>query len=66
MSDKPNIAYAAKIIDKIDKQADCLEKYAEQDGHSGKAPASVYHWQATHFRDIADEIRRALGIGGQA
>lgn len=49
-----------KIIDKIDQQAKCLEGYAEQDGHSGKAPASVYHWQATHFRDIGAELRKAV------
>lgn len=48
------------IIGRIRKQADCLEGYAESHGFSGKAPASVFHWQATHFRDLAAEMERAL------
>jgi hypothetical protein len=48
------------IIVRIRKQADCLENYAESHGFSGKAPASVFHWQATHFRDLAAEMDRAL------
>lgn len=48
------------LIARIDQQADSLEKYAEDEGYSGKAPASVFHWQATHFRDIAEDMRRAL------
>jgi len=48
------------IIGRIRTQADCLEGYAESHGFSGKAPASVFHWQATHFRDLAAEMERAL------
>ncbi len=54
------------LIDKIDVQAKCLEGYAESSGFSGKAPASVFHWQATHFRDLAAEMRAALTEGQQS
>lgn len=50
----------ADIADRIERQATYLEGYAEQAGHSGKAPASVYHWQATHFRDLAKELAALL------
>jgi hypothetical protein len=49
-----------KIIDKIDVQAECLEHYAEQSGYSAKPVPSVFHFQATHFRDIAKELRDAI------
>ena len=54
------------IIKRIRVQATCLEGYAEQNGFSGKAPASVFHWQATHFRDLADELDRALAAHSDA
>lgn len=50
----------AEIADKIERQAECLEGYAEQSGHHAKPVPSVFHSQATHFRDYANELRAAL------
>jgi len=62
VEDGRKVERVASIIDRIDVQAKCLEGYAEQSGFSGKAPASVFHWQATHFRDLAAELRAALAL----
>jgi len=49
-----------RIIERMRKQADVLEEYAEQEGYSGRAPASVFHWQATHFRDLIEELEEEI------
>lgn len=49
-----------RIADKIERQATCLEGYAEQAGHEAKPVPSVFHFQAMHFRDYAAEIRASL------
>lgn len=59
------LADLVRLVDKIVLQAKCLEGYAEQDGYKA-TPPSVYHWQATHFRDIAAEIRTVLRNRGRA
>lgn len=56
----PILAALEGFVEAVKKQADCLEGYAEQDGHSGKPPASVYHWQATHFRDAAVAAEKTI------
>jgi hypothetical protein len=50
----------ARIADRITRQAECLEGYAEKAGHAAKPVPSVFHSQAMHFRDLADELRAAL------
>jgi hypothetical protein len=46
-----------RIADKITRQAECLEGYAEKAGHGARPVPSVFHSQAMHFRDLADELR---------
>ena len=48
------------ILRRMEVQAECLEAYAEMEGYNGVAPASVFHWQATHFRDLIQELKEAL------
>jgi hypothetical protein len=51
------------IADKIERQAECLKTYAEGAGFEVR---SVFHSQAIHFRDYANELRAALlNPGGQ-
>ncbi len=50
-------AAIAQAADKLERQADCLCAYAEQNGEKAKPIPSVYHLQAVHFRDIAKELR---------
>jgi hypothetical protein len=45
------------IADRIDQQADCLEAYARDHGFTDKPVPSVFHLQASHFRDLAKELR---------
>ena len=51
----------ASIADRIDRQAECLEKYAERRGFEAKPIPSEFHWEATHFRDLASELRKLTG-----
>jgi hypothetical protein len=46
----------ADIARKILTQADCLQRYAEQAGHEATPVPSVFHFQASHFRDYAREL----------
>ena len=50
------------IANKIERQADCLDKYAEDHGHEAKPVPSVFHLQSSHFRDYAREIREMIGV----
>ncbi len=50
----------AEIASKIERQAECLEGYAEQSGHHAKPVPSVFHSQASHFRTYAGELTAAL------
>ena len=50
------------IANLIVRQAACLEAYAEQSGHPAKPIPSVFHSQATHFRDLADALRDTLQV----
>lgn len=59
MSDE-KIEALLSIVAKIERQADCLEGYAEQSGFEAKPIPSAFHWQATHFRDYAKELRDEL------
>lgn len=49
-----------QIIEKIERQAECLEGYAVQAGHEAKPVPSVFHSQASHFRTYAGELRALL------
>lgn len=49
----------ADIADRIRRQAVCLEGYAVQAGHAAKPVPSVFHLQASHFADLADELASA-------
>lgn len=53
------------IIDKIERQADCLDGYAEQHGFEAKPVPSVFHLQSSHFRTYAAELREAVSGQGQ-
>jgi hypothetical protein len=44
------------IADRIKRQADCLDRYAEQSGFKAEPVPSVFHFQASHFRDLAKEL----------
>jgi hypothetical protein len=50
----------AATADKIERQAECLEGYAESSGFEAKPVPSVFHLQASHFRTYAEELREAL------
>jgi hypothetical protein len=49
-----------ETADKIERQATCLEGYAENHGFEAKPVPSVFHLQASHFRTYAEELREAL------
>lgn len=55
-----NLAELQELADKIERQAESLEHYAEQDGFAAKPVPSVFHLQAGHFRDYAEELRQCL------
>mgnify|MGYP007100222096 CR=1 FL=1 len=44
------------ISNRIKQQANCLEQYAEQNGFLEKPIPSVFHIQASHFRDLGNEL----------
>ena len=46
----------AGIADRLLRQADCLDRYAEQSGFPEKPVPSVFHLQSSHFRDLAKEL----------
>lgn len=50
------------IANNIEHQADCLEGYAKTHGFEAKPVPSVFHSQATHFRDQAEKLRELAGI----
>lgn len=54
------VARVLEIADEIERQADCLEGYAEKSGHTAKPVPSVFHLQAAHFRAMASEIHDTL------
>lgn len=49
------------IANKIQRQAECLEGFAEQAGFEAKPVPSVFHSQAMHFRDYAKELQEVIG-----
>lgn len=49
-----------QIANKIEHQAECLEGYAENHGFEAKPVPSVFHLQASHFRQYAHEIQEVL------
>lgn len=56
----------ASLCQRVEVQADCLIRYAEQNGEKAKPLPSVYHIQASHFCDFAREARAALNPTGEA
>lgn len=46
----------ADIAQRILRQADCLDHYAEQSGFNCEPLPSVFHLQSRHFRDLAKEL----------
>lgn len=50
-----------RLAQKLNAQATCLEGYAESHGFESKPVPSVFHSQASHFRDIAREMLEHLG-----
>jgi hypothetical protein len=47
------------IADRIKRQADCLDGFAEQSGYHERPVPSVFHLQSSHFRDLAIELAEA-------
>lgn len=57
VTDPDLIGRVTDIADRINRQAECLDGYAVSEGYE---MPSVFHSQAMHFRDLADELRQAL------
>lgn len=51
------VARELEIANEVERQADCLEGYAEHAGHPAKPVPSVFHLQAGHFRAMASELQ---------
>jgi hypothetical protein len=49
------------IANSIEHQADCLVGYAKSLGFVAKPVPSVFHSQATHFKDQANTLRELIG-----
>lgn len=54
------------IANRIEHQAECLEGYAVSHGFEAKPVPSVFHSQATHFRDLARELQEVIAAGAGA
>jgi chemotaxis regulatin CheY-phosphate phosphatase CheZ len=50
------------IASNNERQAECLEHYAEMAGFKAGPLPSVFHLQAMHFRDFATDARAALTL----
>jgi hypothetical protein len=48
------------FVGKVLNQSECLEKYAEMAGFEARPVPSVFHFQASHFRDFANEAASAI------